>query len=88
MLKAVKQSVRGITSRLQLISTYLEMEDYTKEMEKIKETIQELHALATNLTGLANVATTAPQGGAVVAPHGSTVVSYEPDYGVDSYSLD
>jgi hypothetical protein len=82
MLKAVKDSVHRMTSRLQLISTYLEMEDYTKALWKTRETIQELHALATSLTGLANMGMTVPQDGAVVVPHGSTVVSYE-DVNVD-----
>ena len=82
MLKAVKDSVHRMTSYLQLISTYLEMEDYTKALGKTRETIQELHALATSLTGLANMGMTVPQDGAVVVPHGSTVVSYE-DVNVD-----
>ena len=82
MLKAVKYSVHRIASYLQLISTYLEMEDYTKALGKTRETIQELHALATSLTGLANMGMTVPQDGAVVVPHGSTVVSYE-DVNVD-----
>jgi hypothetical protein len=82
MLKAVKDSVHRMTSHLQLISTYLEMEDYTKALEKTRETMRELHALATSLTGLANVGMTVPQDGAVVVPHGSTVVSYE-DVNVD-----
>ena len=82
MLKSVKASVHRMTSQLQLISTYREMEDYTKALWKTRETIQELHALATSLTGLANVGMTVPQDGAVVVPHGSTVVSYE-DVNVD-----
>ena len=82
MLKAVKNSVHRMTSHLQLISSYLEMEDYTKALGKTKETIQELHALATSLTGLANMGMTVPQDGAVVVPHGSTGVSYE-DVNVD-----
>jgi hypothetical protein len=82
MLKAVKDSVHRMTSHLQLISTYLEMEDYTKALGKTRETMQELHALATSLTGLANMGMTVPQDGAVVVPHGSTVVSYE-DVNVD-----
>jgi hypothetical protein len=40
------------------------------------------HALATSLTGLANVGMTVPEDGAVVVPHGSTVVSHE-DVNVD-----
>ena len=82
MLKAVKESVQRMTSHLQLISGYLEMEDYTKALGMTRETIKELHALATSLTGLANVAMTVPKDGAVVVPHGSTVVSYE-DVNVD-----
>ena len=82
MLKAVKESVHRMTSHLQLISSYLEMEDYGKALEKTRETIKELHALATSLTGLANVAMTVPKGGAVVVPHGSRVVSHE-DVNVD-----
>jgi len=82
MLKAVRESVHRMTSHLQLISGYLEMEDYTRALEKTKETINELHALATSLTGLANVGMTVPKDGAVVVPHGSTVVSYE-DVNVD-----
>jgi hypothetical protein len=58
------------------------MGDYIKALGKTRETIQELHALATSLTGLANVGMTVPQDGAVVVPHGSTVVSYE-DVNVD-----
>jgi hypothetical protein len=82
MLKAVKESVHRMTSHLQLISGYLEMEDYTRALGKTKETIKELHALATSLTGLANVGMTVPKDGAVVVPHGSTVVSHE-DVNVD-----
>jgi len=82
MLKSVKASVHRMTSHLQLMSSYLEMEDYTKALGKTRETIQELHALATSLTGLANVGMTVPRDGAVVVPHGSTVVSYE-DVNVD-----
>jgi hypothetical protein len=82
MMKAVKASVHRMTSHLQLISGYLEMEDYARALVKTRETIKELHALATSLTGLANVGTTVPKDGAVVVPHGSTVVSYE-DVNVD-----
>jgi len=82
MLKAVKESVHRMTSHLQLISGYLEMEDYSRALGKTKETIKELHALATSLTGLANVGMTVPKDGAVVVPHGSTVVSHE-DVNVD-----
>lgn len=82
MLKAVKESVHKMTSHLQLISGYLEMEDYTKALGKTRETIKELHALATSLAGLANVGMTVPEDGAVVVPHGSTVVSHE-DVNVD-----
>jgi hypothetical protein len=82
MLKAVKESVHRMTSHLQLISGYLEMEDYGKALGKTRETIKELHALATSLTGLANVGMTVPKDGAVVVPHGSTVVSHE-DVNVD-----
>jgi hypothetical protein len=82
MLKAVKDSVHRMTSHLQLISGYLEMQDYTKALRKTKETIKEMHALATSITGLANVGMTVPEDGAVVVPHGSTVVSYE-DVNVD-----
>ena len=82
MLKAVKESVHRMTNHLQLISAYLEMEDYAKALGKTKETIKELRALATSLTGLTNVAMTVPKDGAVVVPHGSTVVSYE-DVNVD-----
>ena len=77
MLKAVKDSVHRMTSHLQLISGYLEMEDYGRALGKTKETMNELHALATSLTGLANVGMTVPKDGAVVVPHGSTVVSHE-----------
>ena len=66
-----------MAGHLQLISGYLEMEDYTKALGKTKETINELHALAKSLTGLANLGMTVPTDGAVVVPHGSTVVSYE-----------
>src|ERR1700735_4102597 len=82
MLKAVKESVHRMTSHLQLISGYLKMEDYTRALGKTKETIKELHALATSLTGLAKVGMTVPKDGAVVVPHGSTVVSHE-DVNVD-----
>jgi hypothetical protein len=82
MIKVVEESVRRMTSQLQLISGYLEMEDYTKALGKTRETIKELHGLATRLTGLVDVAMTVPLGGAVVVPHGSTVVSYE-DVNVD-----
>jgi hypothetical protein len=82
MLKAVKESVHRMTNHLQLISGYLEMEEYTKALVRTRETIKELHALATSLTGLANVGMTVPKDGAVVVPHGSTVVSYE-DVNVD-----
>ena len=82
MLNAVKESIHRMTSHLQLISGYLEMEDYTRALGKTRETIKELHALATSLTGLANVGMTVPKDGAVVVPHGSTVVSHE-DVNVD-----
>ena len=82
MLKAVKESVHRMTSHLQLISGYLEMEDYIKALGKTRETIKEVHALETRLTGLANVGMTVPEDGAVVVPHGSTVVSHE-DVNVD-----
>jgi hypothetical protein len=82
MLNAVKQSVHRMTSHLQLISGYLELEDYNKALRQTKETIKELHALATSLTGLAPGGMTVPENGAVVVPHGSRVVSYE-DVNVD-----
>jgi hypothetical protein len=82
MVKTVKESVHRMTSHLQLISGYLEMKDYTKALGKTRETIKEMHALETSLTGLANVGMTVPHDGAVVVPHGSTVVSHE-DVNVD-----
>ena len=82
MLEAVKQSVHRLTSHLQLISSYLEVQDYTKALGRTKETIKEMHALEASLTELANVGMTVPKDGAVVVPHGSTVVSYE-DVNVD-----
>jgi hypothetical protein len=82
MLKAVKESVHRMTSHLQLISGYLEMEDYARALGKTKETIKELRGLAKSLTGLANVGMTVPKDGAVVVPHGSTVLSHE-DVNVD-----
>ena len=82
MLKAVKTLIHRMTSHLQLISAYLETEDYTKALGKTREAIKEMHALAKSLTGLANVGMTVPLDGAVVVPHGSTVVSYE-DVNVD-----
>jgi hypothetical protein len=56
-----------MTSHLQLISGYLEMKDYTKALGKTRETIKEMHALETSLTGLANVGMTVPHDGAVVS---------------------
>jgi hypothetical protein len=82
MLKSVKRSVSKMTSHLQLINGYLEVHDYAKALVKAREGIKELHALATSLTGLSNIGMTVPEGGAVVVPHGSTVVSHE-DVNVD-----
>jgi hypothetical protein len=82
MMKAVKRSVSKMTSHLQLIGSYLEVHDYTRALLKTREGIKELHALATSLTGLADMGMTVPENGAVVVPHGSTVVSYE-DVNVD-----
>jgi len=82
MLKAVKQSVHRMTSHLQLMSGYLEMKDYSKALGQTKETLKEMHALETSLAVLAKVGMTVPMDGAVVVPHGSTVVSYE-DVNVD-----
>jgi hypothetical protein len=82
MLNTVKESVRRMTTHLQLISGYLEIRDYEKALAKTKETIQLLHALSTSLTVLANAGMTVPEDGAVVVPHGSRVVSYE-DVSVD-----
>jgi len=82
MLNAVKQSVHRMTSHLQLMSGYLEMKDYSKALGQTKETLKEMHALETSLAVLAKVGMTVPENGAVVVPHGSTVVSYE-DVNVD-----
>ena len=77
MLKAVKESVHRITSHLQLISGYLEMEDYPNALGRTKDAIKELRGLAKSLAGLPNLGMTVPKDGAVVVPHGSTVVSFE-----------
>jgi|ERR1700722_1297407 len=82
MLNAVKKSVHKMTSNLQLISSYLEMRDYTKALGRTKETIKEMHALEASLAGLASKGMTVPEDGAVVVPHGSTVVSHD-DVNVD-----
>ena len=82
MLNSVKESVHKMTSQLQLISGFLEMQDYKQALSKTKETIQLLHALSASLTLLANPGMTVPKDGAVVVPHGSRVVSYE-DVNVD-----
>ena len=82
MLKAVKEAVHRMTSHLQLMSGYLEMKDYSKALGQTKETLKEMHALETSLAVLAKVGMTVPENGAVVVPHGSTVVSYE-DVNVD-----
>jgi hypothetical protein len=82
MLGAVKRSVRRMTSHLQVISSCLEMKDYAKALGRTKESIKEMHALEASLTGLASLGMTVPENGAVVVPHGSTVVSYE-DVNVD-----
>jgi hypothetical protein len=82
MVKAVKQSVHRLMSHLQLIGSYLELAEYKKAQAIMPETIKEMHSLAESLDGLAGMIMTVPQGGAVVVPHGSTVVSYE-DVNVD-----
>ena len=82
MMQSVKDSVLRMTTHIQLISGYLEMEDYQKALIKTRETVKELRALSKTLTGLANMGMTVPEDGAVVVPHGSTVVSYE-DVNVD-----
>jgi hypothetical protein len=82
MLRAVTQSVHRMTSHLQVISSYLEMKDYTKALDRTKESIKEIHALEASLTELANLGMTVPENGAVVVPHGSTVVSHD-DVNVD-----
>lgn len=82
MVRVVKDLIHRMTSHLQQISSYLEMKDYTKALGKTRESIKDLHALATSLTGLANAGMIVPENGAVVVPHGSTVVSYE-DVNVD-----
>jgi hypothetical protein len=82
MVRAVKQSVHRMMNHLQLIGSYLELAEYKKAQAIMRETIKEIHALATSLDGLASMVMTVPQGGAVVVPHGSTVVSYE-DVNVD-----
>jgi hypothetical protein len=82
MLKSVKQSVQRMTSNVQVISGYLELQDYSKALGRTKETIKEMHVLATSLAGLADGGMTVPEDGAVVVPHGSRVVSYE-DVNVD-----
>jgi hypothetical protein len=51
MLKTVKESVHRMTSHLQLINGYLEMEDYAKALGKTGDAIKELHALASNGAG-------------------------------------
>jgi hypothetical protein len=81
VLKSVKESVHRMTSNLQVVSSYLEMENYSKALGKTRETIKEMHALETSLSGLA-VGMTVPKDGAVVVPHGSTVLSHE-DVNVD-----
>jgi hypothetical protein len=82
MLTAVKRSVHRMTSHLQLISSHLEMMDYAKALMRTKQTIKEMHALEVSLTGLATMGMTVPENGAVVVPHGSTVLSHE-DVNVD-----
>ncbi len=77
MLKAVQNSVHRMTSHLQLISGYLEMEDYPNALTRTKNAIKELRGLEKSLSGLPNLGMTVPKDGAVVVPHGSTVVSYE-----------
>jgi hypothetical protein len=81
VLKSVKESVHRMTSNLQVVSSYLEMENYSKALGKTRETIKEMHALETSLSGLA-VGMIVPKDGAVVVPHGSTVLSHE-DVNVD-----
>jgi hypothetical protein len=81
VLKSVKESVHRMTSNLEVVSSYLEMENYSKALGKTRETIKEMHALETSLSGLA-VGMTVPKDGAVVVPHGSTVLSHE-DVNVD-----
>ena len=49
---------------------------------KTREGIKELHALATSVTGRSHIGMTVPVDGAVVVPHGSTVVRCE-DVNVD-----
>jgi hypothetical protein len=63
MLKAVKRSVSKMTSHLQLITGYLEVHDYAKALVKTRESIKELHALATSLTVLSDLGMTVPEGG-------------------------
>jgi hypothetical protein len=82
MLNEVKRSVYRMTSHLQLISSYLEMKDYIKALARAKESMKEMHVLEASLTGLADVGMTVPENGAVVVPHGSTVLSHE-DVNVD-----
>ncbi len=82
MIIAVKQSLHRMMSHLQLIGSYLELAQYDKAHAMMPETIKEMHALASSLNGLVGPVMTVPEGGAVVVPHGSTVVSFE-DVNVD-----
>jgi hypothetical protein len=63
MLKSVKESVHRMTNHLQLISVYLEIEDYTRALAKTRESVKELHKLAESLTGLASGGMTVPEEG-------------------------
>lgn len=50
--KSAKESVRKMTSNLPKIRSCLKIEDCTRALGKMRETIKEMHALATSLTGL------------------------------------
>jgi hypothetical protein len=78
----VKESVHRRTNQLQLISGYLKWRSSLRRWGRRGTTMKELHPLATSPTGLAHVGMTVPKDGAVVVPHGSTVVSHE-DVNVD-----
>lgn len=77
-LEHIKSSVHRMTNHLQLVLSFLEMEQYHKALAAVKTAIKELQGLAKQLTGFV-VAQDVPDDKVVVVPEATTIIRVDPE---------
>jgi hypothetical protein len=73
-MQHLKDAIHRLANQLQLILSYIEVEEYTKAMAATRLAVREIRGLSKQLTGICGKI---PTGGGIVVPKGTQILSHE-----------